>query len=135
MQTVPFFWVVNVESSLRFYVDGLGFTIARKWVEGAKLRWCWLEREGAALMLQEFKADGRHAVRLEGKCGEGMAIYFICEDAIALFREFASRGIVASRPVVGNGMWVTELTDPDGFRLAFESVTVAPEESRFDAHL
>lgn len=133
MQTVPFFWVANMEASLRFYAEGLGFKIARKWVESGKLRWCWLEREGAALMLQEFTAEGRHAVRAEGKLGKGVAIYFICEDAITVFREIVSHGIVASRPVVGNDMWVTELVDPDGYRLAFESPTDAPEESRFGA--
>jgi lactoylglutathione lyase len=132
MQTVPFFWIANMQASVRFYVDGLGFKMARKWVDEGKLRWCWLEREGAALMLQEFKTEGPHAVRTEGRRGEGVAIYFVCEDAIAVFREIVSRGIVASRPVVGNGMWVTELTDPDGYRLAFESATDAPEESRLD---
>ncbi len=28
-QAVPFFGVANMESSLRFYVDGLGFTMKR----------------------------------------------------------------------------------------------------------
>ncbi len=40
-----------------------------------------------------------------------------------------SRGIAAKRPFVGNGMWVTSLTDPDGYQLHFESETDAPEET------
>ena len=29
-QAVPFFMVSSIESSMRFYVDGLGFTMTRK---------------------------------------------------------------------------------------------------------
>jgi catechol 2,3-dioxygenase-like lactoylglutathione lyase family enzyme len=35
------------------------------------------------------------------------------------------------RPFVGNGMWVTEIRDPDGYQLCFESPTDAPEESEY----
>ena len=44
----------------------------------------------------------------------------------------AVRGVDAKRPFVGNGMWVTSMRDPDGYRLEFESVTDAPEESELD---
>ncbi len=37
----------------------------------------------------------------------------------------------ASRPFVGNRMWVTSLRDPDGYRLEFESSTDTPEETVF----
>jgi hypothetical protein len=38
----------------------------------------------------------------------------MCADAIAIYHEAVARGLVASRPFVGNGLWVTSLTDPDG---------------------
>lgn len=57
-QVVPFFHVSNIEDSLHFYVDGLGFQITRKWIDEGKLRWCWLELGAAALMLQEFAKKG-----------------------------------------------------------------------------
>lgn len=82
-------------------------------------------------MLQEIEQDGRHAWHPQGKRGEGVSVYFICDDALAIYRELASRGIQATRPFVGNRMWVTELTDPDGYRIAFESPTDAPEETLF----
>ena len=31
-QAVPFFGVTDMESSLRFYVDGLGFAIKHHWI-------------------------------------------------------------------------------------------------------
>jgi hypothetical protein len=103
--------------------------MTKKWIDEGKLRWCWLELGGAALMLQEFRTEGHDSWTPQGKLGEGVSIYFICEDALSLYREFQSRGIEASTPFVGNGMWVTSLTDPDGYQLHFESYTDMPEES------
>jgi lactoylglutathione lyase len=59
----------------------------------------------------------------------GVSICFICEDAVALWREFTARGITAERPFVGNGAWVTQVSDPDGYHLLSESDTDAPEET------
>ena len=64
--------------------------------------------------------------------GVGMSICFTCHDAIALYHEFCGRGIEAGTPFVGNSMWVTELKDPDGYKLFFESLTDAPEESVYN---
>ena len=57
-QAVPFFNVKDIEASLRFYVDGLGFTITRRWEPEGRIRWCWLERDQVAVMLQEYRKDG-----------------------------------------------------------------------------
>jgi catechol 2,3-dioxygenase-like lactoylglutathione lyase family enzyme len=46
-QVVPFFGVSDIEESLRYYVDGLGFQMTSKWVDEGKLRWCWLEYGGS----------------------------------------------------------------------------------------
>jgi lactoylglutathione lyase len=131
-QAVPFFCVSNIDVSVRYYVEGLGFELTRKWIDDGKLRWCWLERGGAALMLQEFWKEGQHANLPTGKVGEGVSICFICEDALAIYREFTARGIQASRPFVGNSMWVTSLSDPDGYLIMFESLTDLPEETEYD---
>jgi len=93
-QAVPFFGVTNMEGSLRFYVDGLGFAPPKETL------------------------------------GTGTSVCFMCEDALALYREFKSHGIqTRQRPFVGNRLWVVPLTDPDGYRIDFESPTDAPEES------
>ena len=128
-QAVPFLGVSDMEESLRYYVDGLGFQMTNKWIHEGKLRWCWLEHGEAALMLQEFWKDGHHEGRPEGKLGQGVSICFICEDALAIYREVTSRGIEASKPFVGNAMWVTSLSDPDGYRIDFESPTDVSEET------
>jgi len=129
-QAVPFFAVSSMEASVRFYVDGLGGEMTEKWIDdGGVLRWCWLRLGAAAVMLQEFRTEGPGAPVFEGKLGEGVSICFICADALAIYREVTARGIQASRPFVGNGMWVTTVIDPDGYRLEFESMTDVPEET------
>jgi catechol 2,3-dioxygenase-like lactoylglutathione lyase family enzyme len=128
-QAVPFFRVSDMETSLRFYLDGLGFVMTKKWIDEGKLRWCWLEIGDAAIMLQEFRKEGQNSWTPDAKVGVGVSICFICEDALAIYRDAIARGLEASRPFVGNGMWCTFLSDPDGYRLEFESLTDVPEET------
>jgi GNAT superfamily N-acetyltransferase/uncharacterized glyoxalase superfamily protein PhnB len=127
-QAVPFFWVADIDRSVRFYTDGLGAKLTNQWIDEGKLRWCWLQIGEAAVMLQE-DTSGRNTAK---KVGVGVSINFVCTDAIACYKEMRSRGIDAKVPFVGNSMWVTQVTDPDGYELFFESPTDALEESEYD---
>jgi lactoylglutathione lyase len=82
-------------------------------------------------MLQEFRREGPEAWAPDGKVGLGVSFCFICRDALALYRQFSGKGLAATRPFVGNGMWVTSLTDPDGYHLDFESLTDVPEDTEY----
>ena len=85
-------------------------------------------------MLQEFRKEGHDSWVPQGKVGEGVSICFICMDALAIYREVRSRGIQASQPFVGNAMWVTSLSDPDGYQIVFESDTDVPEGTEYKEH-
>lgn len=129
-QSVPFFMVANILESIRFYVDGLGFEVTNEWIDNGKLRWCWLRHGGGALMLQEFRKEQRDRITDAGKVlGVGVSIYFICDDAITIYRDATARGMKPGKPFVGNGMWVTSLLDPDGYNIFFESPTDELEET------
>ena len=128
--TVPFFAVRNIETSVRFYTEGLGFEIKKQWTPNGKLRWCWLERDSIAIMLQEFRTEGHDSRPPLNNPGQGVSICYQCKDALALYREFTSRGIQASEPEVGNNMWVTVIKDPDGYTLDFESPTGVAEDTK-----
>ena len=69
-EVVPFLHVSDMEESLRYYIDGLGFTMKNKWVVDGKVRWCWLAKGGAALMLQEFAKQGHDSWVASGKVGD-----------------------------------------------------------------
>jgi lactoylglutathione lyase len=132
-QAVPFFGVTNMEASLRFSVDGLGLQMKHWWIPDrvednadGRIRWCWVGRGDAAIMLQEFLPAQRPGETL----GTGVRVCFTWEDALALYREFKSHGIqTRKRPFVGNRLGVVPLTDPDGCLVEFESPTDASEES------
>jgi lactoylglutathione lyase len=130
-QAVPFFGVRDIQASLRFYVEGLGFSKTKEWITEGRLRWCWLELGDTAIMLQEFWQEGDHRNVPDGNLGVGVSINFLCKDALGLYRDFKSRAIDAELPFVGNAMWVTKVKDPDGYHLFFESPTDVAEETIF----
>jgi predicted lactoylglutathione lyase len=127
-QAVPFFMVKNMEASINFYVKGLGFSMTESWVDNGKLKWCWLVIDSTALMLQEY--DEKTNIYQE-KPGEGVEIFYICEDALAIYTQITSNGVSASEPFVGNRMWVIQVKDPDGYKISFESFTEVPEETKY----
>ena len=127
-QAVPFFMVKDMEASVNFYVKGLEFSMTESWVDKGKLKWCWLVIDNAALMLQEY--DEKTNVT-KVKPGEGVEIFFICEDALAIYTSITSNGVPTSEPFVGNKMWVVQVKDPDGYKISFESFTDVPEETKY----
>ena len=121
--------VRNIVASLEFY-ERAGFTLKNKWLDHDKIRWCWLEIGTAALMLQEYAPDQQHNFS-PAHAGQGVSIYFICGDALAIYKAAQTAGLFPQEPFVGNGMWVVGLTDPDGYKIFFESLTPVPEETRY----
>ena len=123
--------VSNMEASLKFYVDGLGFKILNTWTPHGKIEWCWLQREGGPLMLQEFRVSENRPYLMGEKPGAGMSNWFQCRDSLALYHEFIGKGVAAKEPFVGNGLWDVQITDPDGYSIHFESSTDVPEETTY----
>jgi catechol 2,3-dioxygenase-like lactoylglutathione lyase family enzyme len=120
-QAVPFFGITNIEASLRFYVDGLGFAIKHRWAPDGRIRWCWLERDGVVLMLQEFWKDGRPGGAPPGKEGRNLDHFCLRVepfDETAIHEQLARHGY-ASGPVEkrygaeGEGPSIY-VTDPEG---------------------
>lgn len=122
-----------MERSLRFYVDVLGFAVTHTWMPRGTIEWCALKRDSGNLMLQELRKDiENHDTGLQkGKWGLGVSVCFICEDALAIYHEATGKGMTVAEPFVGNNMWVVSFTDPDGYRIEFESATDVPEETRY----
>ena len=119
-QLWPLLFVQDIEQSIRFYRDQLGFTLANQADSNGKRFWCRLERGGAAIMLQQAEAgDGPPEDR-----GHGVAFYFICDDADAMFAELQSRGVKVNPPAVAYyGMKQLFVPEPDGYSICFESET------------
>ena len=130
-QAVPFFMVTNMERSLQFYIDGLGFELKMKWEPRGSIEWCWLQFDLASLMLQEYRDN-----QPEAKLGVGMSVCFMCDDALEIYSQIISRGIsVNAEPFVGNQLWVVGVNDPDGYAVFFESPTEVLEGTTYSEWL
>jgi hypothetical protein len=88
-QAVPFFGVTNMEASLGYYVDGLGFEMKNSWIPDraadkpdGRIRWCCLARDGVAIMFQEFLPE----YRPKEKLGSGASVLSVQRRARALPR-------------------------------------------------
>jgi len=130
-ETVPFLAVSDMQKSLDFYVNGLGFEIQYQWVPKDRIMWCKLINGNGTLMLQEHHQMDAGIMDGQGRAGIGMSIYFICEDALKIYSQMIDKGFDASEPFVGNNMWVTSVNDPDGYSIFFESVTAVAEGTKF----
>jgi lactoylglutathione lyase len=128
--TVPFFSVTNMQTSLQFYCDGLGFTIKNQWTPRGEIEWCRLERDEVAIMLQQPRKPRGETSE---PSGTGITITYQCVDALALYQEFFDKAINAQEPFVGNSLWVVAVKDPDGYRLEFASPTDVPEETTYNS--
>ena len=126
---VPFFMVRDMEASLKFYLEKLGFKMTIEWTPRGKIEWCWLQRDDVSIMLQEPR--NREKFDQESPMGKGVSICFQCVDALALYHEFTAKGVEIKEPFVGNNLWVVAFPDPDGYRLDFESPTDVPEETMY----
>jgi lactoylglutathione lyase len=131
----PFFMVSNMETSLKFYTEGLGFTIVNTWTPRGKIEWCWLQRDGGPLMLQEARVSETKPYLLGDRPGAGVSIWFQCRDSLVLYHDFIERGVKAQEPFVGNGLWDVKVVDPDGYNVHFESPTDVPEETKYSEWL
>ncbi len=115
--------VANMSRPLDFYLKGLNFTTKHQWAPNETIEWCWLQLDNASLMLQEYRQYPPTEKR-----GEGVSIYFICEDALIIYEQMIKNGLTASEPFVGNNMWVVGRQDPDGYNIFLKAPLMYPKK-------
>ena len=119
-QLWPLLVVQDINQSLEFYRHKLGFAVASQAEADGGVFWCRLQRGGTSIMLQQADEEDGPA----GERGQGVALYFLCDDADALHAELSSRGVKVGPVCVADyGMKQLFVPEPDGYFICFESPT------------
>jgi len=128
---VPYFEVFDMNASVAFYRDLLGFEIlfASPEVETAEGRFSHfvrLRRGRVELMLNTAYDSGeRPPARTEARWAgcRHVHLYIDCDDVPALYAEATARGLEAEAPApTGYGYLALGVSDPDGHRLIFHQL-------------
>jgi catechol 2,3-dioxygenase-like lactoylglutathione lyase family enzyme len=122
--TVTLLQVFDLERSLAFYRDVLGFELVQQSRENRELSWVWLRLCDAELMLNTmYEEDGRpSAPPPERVAAHGdTALFFGCRDLDAAHAHLRSHGLDVAPPVTrAYGMRQLQVVDPDGYGLCFQ---------------
>lgn len=126
---VPELGVTDLDVSLRFYVEGLGFVAA---AERPEERFAYLTRGAVHLMIEEAEGPGRRfrTAPLAYPFGRGMNLQIEIPDVDALYGRAVIAGLTIHLPLeerwyrqgqeeAGNRQFV--VIDPDGYLLRFFS--------------
>jgi lactoylglutathione lyase len=113
----PSLTVDDLERSLRFYADVLGFFVGERWIDAGVLRGATLKAGACQLGLsQDDWSKGR-----DRKKGEGMSLWLKTAQSLdSLAARIKGAGSVADGPTTESwGGRSLSVYDPDGFRLRF----------------
>lgn len=126
----PYFEVYDMPTSLRFYIDQLGFSMIghspHLGGDPYRYHWVWLRLGTAEVMLNTcYEFEDERPTREEHlrlRQHRDACLFFGCPDVDAAYAELTARGVVVDRPpkVAAYGMKQMYLKDPDGFGLCFQ---------------
>jgi catechol 2,3-dioxygenase-like lactoylglutathione lyase family enzyme len=120
----PLLQVFDMNTSLKFYCDVLGFRIHESAGPKDALDWVWLKLDDIDLMLNTayetpFRPEHPDLARVASH--DDTALYLGCPDVDAAYHELLSKGITLSPPTIAPyGMKQLYVHDPDGFNLCFQ---------------
>ena len=116
----PFFIVADVQASVRHYVERFGFALDFQGPPG-DVYYARVSRDGIGLMLKAIAADVLPQPNHTRHPWARWDAYIYTLDPDALFAEFERRGAAFVKPLsyIDDGLWGFEVTDRDGYVLAF----------------
>ena len=120
----PLLQVFDMPTSLRFYRDVLGFTVAGSSGPGDEVGWVLLRQGATELMLNTAYDDGERPgapdpARVAAHADTGL--FIACEDLDAAYASLVSKGVKANPPAVAPyGMKQLYVKDPDGYEVCFQ---------------
>jgi catechol 2,3-dioxygenase-like lactoylglutathione lyase family enzyme len=116
----PFFIVKDLATSIAYYRERLGFTVDFQGPEGGPY-YAGVSRDGIGIMLKAIVPDVLPCPNHTRHAWARWDAYIYTLDPDALFEEFSQRGVsfVKTLSFIDDGLWGFEITDADGYVLAF----------------
>jgi len=116
----PFFIVKNLQASIAFYRERLGFQLNFEGPEG-DVYYAAVGRDGISIMLKAILPDVLPRPNRTKHPWARWDAYIYTLDPDALFDEFRRRGatFVKELSFIDSGLWGFEIADADGYVLAF----------------
>jgi|SRR6187200_1776495 len=116
--------VFDMPTSLAFYRDVLGFTLADDVPADGKCDFAMLALNGSDLMLNTaYEADDRPETLGDDRRGahRDTALFFACPNVDEAYAELIARGLRVTPPAVqAYGMKQIYLEDPDGYEICLQ---------------
>jgi len=117
----PNFIVKNLQASITYYCERLGFQVDFQGPAGGPF-WAGVSRDGIGIMLKAVAPDvlpiPNHIRHVDAAPADA---HIYSMDPDSLFDEFRRRGasFVKTLSFIDEGLWGFEITDADGYVLAF----------------
>lgn len=113
---IPSLGVSDIDRSVGFYGQFFGFRVVDSYEVEGHMAWCWLQSNGADLMLQQLSADQQ--ITLDPAIGQSWCIYIRPDDLPALHARLTKAGFPVSE-IARTSYGASEffLSDPDGYEL------------------
>ena len=116
----PFFIVKDLQTSIAYYRERLGFQLDFQGPEG-DVYYAGVSRDGIGIMLKAILPDVLPCPNHTRHEWARWDAYIYTRDPDALFDEFSRRGasFVKTLSFIDDGLWGFEIADADGYVLAF----------------
>src|SRR3954468_17892999 len=116
----PFFIVKDLQASIRYYVERLGFQLDFQGPEGDPY-YAGVKRDGVGIMLKAILPDVLPRPNHSRHEWARWDAYVYTLDPDILFDEFRQQGVsfVKELSFIDEGLWGFEIADADGHVLAF----------------
>jgi len=116
----PFFIVKDLQASIAFYRDRLGFTGAFQG-PADDFYYAGVSRDGVGIMLKTITPDVLPCPNHTRHPWARWDAYVYTRDPDVLFDEFRRRGVgfLKELSFIDDGLWGFEIADADGYILAF----------------
>jgi catechol 2,3-dioxygenase-like lactoylglutathione lyase family enzyme len=116
----PFFIVQNLQASIAYYVERMGFQLDFQGPEGDPY-YGKVSRDGIGIVLKAIVPDVLPRPNHTRHEWARWDAYIYTLDPDTLFTEFKQRGVSFAKELsfIDQGLWGFEVTDADGYVLAF----------------